>query len=63
MLTSLSSFPTLLPLLAWGIAHHHRSWLCRPSFHRHRHSGYSPPRSRLHLRMFHPPGHTLLNRK
>lgn len=48
----------LLP--AWGTAHRHRSWLCRPSSRRRRHSDYSPPRSRLHLHTFHPPEHTLL---
>lgn len=47
----------------WGTAHHHRSGLCTPSFHRHRHSGYSPPQSQLHLRTFHPPEHILWGQK
>lgn len=58
LLSSAFSLPFLLS--AWGTAHRHRSWLCRPSFRRHRHNGYSPPRSPLHLHMSHPPGHTLL---
>ena len=55
-------FALFLPFLlsALGTAHHHRSWLCRPSFHRHRRNGYSPPRSLLHLHMSHPPRHILL---
>lgn len=39
--------------------HQYRSWQCRPSFHKHKHSGYTLPGSLLHLHMSHPPRHIL----